>query len=325
MALLLCADQPPFRCVWLPQASPSAPKNGLNTREIFEKARARAFKGGIAGAGAMTIQVCSLMWMRTTMNYQYRNGEPSTINAIRILYKDGVKSGLPMGGIRRFYMGLGPALFQGPLSRFGDTAANTGMMTLLDSDPSTRDLPVSVKTFAAAVAASTWRMCIMPIDAMKTIAQVEGRGAITGKLAAKVRAGGPGVLWHGAFGAAGATLVGFFPWFLVNNKLETVIPKVNPNEDNFIAKKLGRNAMIGFCSSVTSDCISNSTRVVKTIRQTSTVPITYKEAVMQVVNKDGIMGLLGRGLKTRIIANGMQGIMFKVLWKVFEDKLNNQS
>jgi hypothetical protein len=33
------------------------------------------------------------------------------------------------------------------------------------------------------------------------------------------------------------------------------------------------------------------------------------------------MGLFGRGLKTRIIANGMQGIMFSVLWKYFEKKL----
>ena len=30
------------------------------------------------------------------------------------------------GGIPRFYRGLLPALVQGPLSRFGDTAANTG-------------------------------------------------------------------------------------------------------------------------------------------------------------------------------------------------------
>ena len=32
------------------------------------------------------------------------------------------------GGVRRFYRGLGPALAQGPLSRFSDTAANTGVL-----------------------------------------------------------------------------------------------------------------------------------------------------------------------------------------------------
>ena len=42
----------------------------------------------------------------------------------RILWKQ--------GGIPRFYRGLGPALFQGPLSRFGDTAANTAILALLE-------------------------------------------------------------------------------------------------------------------------------------------------------------------------------------------------
>ena len=37
-----------------------------------------------------------------------------------MLYKD--------GGVRRFYRGVGPALLQGPLSRFGDTAANVGLI-----------------------------------------------------------------------------------------------------------------------------------------------------------------------------------------------------
>ena len=30
----------------------------------------KAFTGGLAGAGAMVVQVSSLMWMRTIMNYQ---------------------------------------------------------------------------------------------------------------------------------------------------------------------------------------------------------------------------------------------------------------
>mmetsp|Transcript_7173 Transcript_7173/g.10924 ORF Transcript_7173/g.10924 Transcript_7173/m.10924 type:complete len:306 (+) Transcript_7173:259-1176(+) len=298
------------------------PQKELTPQEILDKAMARAFRGGIAGAGAMAIQVCSLMWMRTTMNYQYRNGEKSTIRAIQILYKDGVESGLAFGGIRRFYMGLGPALFQGPLSRFGDTAANSGTLALLEANPSTSKLPVGVKTFMASMAAACWRMVIMPIDAMKTISQVEGKGAITGKLWNKVKKGGPIVLWHGAFGAYTATLVGHYPWFFVNNYLEANIPKVDRKDPNYMVKKLGRNAGIGFCASVCSDCCSNSIRVIKTVKQTSTVPITYTGAMRQVVDKDGVAGLFGRGLKTRILANGMQGIMFKVLWKLFEDKLN---
>ncbi len=36
----------------------------------FGKILNKAFTGGLAGAGAMVVQVTSLMWMRTTMNYQ---------------------------------------------------------------------------------------------------------------------------------------------------------------------------------------------------------------------------------------------------------------
>lgn len=68
----------------------------------------------------------------------------------------------------RFYRGIGPALFQGPLSRFGDTAANAGVLAYL----APYDLPVAVKTGAASLSAGIWRMAIMPIDALKTTLQV---------------------------------------------------------------------------------------------------------------------------------------------------------
>ena len=45
------------------------------------------------------------------------------------------------GGIPRFYRGVGPALIQGPLLRFGDTASNAGMIALLDSRAEARDTP----------------------------------------------------------------------------------------------------------------------------------------------------------------------------------------
>ena len=32
-----------------------------------------------------------------------------------------------------------------------------------------------------------------------------------------------------------------------------------------------------------------------------------------------MLGLFGRGLKTRILANGMQGLLFSILWKLFLD------
>lgn len=43
------------------------------------------------------------------------------------------------------------------------------------------------------------------------------------------------------------------------------------------------------------------------------------EAVRLVVRDDGVSGLLGRGLKTRILSNGLQGLLFSILWKLFLD------
>ena len=49
------------------------------------------------------------------------------------------------------------------MSRFGDTAANTGMITLLDSMDSTKDLNVGLKTASASVAAALFRIVLMPV------------------------------------------------------------------------------------------------------------------------------------------------------------------
>ena len=43
------------------------------------------------------------------------------------------------------------------------------------------------------------------------------------------------------------------------------------------------------------------------------------EAARLVILEDGILGLLGRGLKTRILCNGLQGLLFSILWKLFLD------
>jgi len=262
--------------------------------ETLKKAAVKAAGGGIAGAGAMFINVGTLMWMRTTVNFQYRYGM-TTIGALKHLYAE--------GGIRRFYRGVGPALFQGPLSRFGDTASNAGMMALWDSFPQTEKLPAAVKTVAASAAAAGFRVFLMPIDACKTILQVEGADGLT-KLGAKIRKSGPLVLWHGSIGAMSATFVGHYPWFFTYNYLNEQLPKYDRKTE--LAKYLGRNAIIGFCSSAISDTCSNSIRVIKTTTQTSTESIGYVQAVKLVIEKDGIAGLMFRGLVTKIISNGCQ-------------------
>ena len=47
------------------------------------------------------------------------------------------------------------------------------------------------------------------------------------------------------------------------------------------------------------------------------------EIVKNIIKKNGIVDLLGRGLKTRIITNGIQGILFTGWWKYIEETYNN--
>jgi hypothetical protein len=282
-------------------------KNILSPKEILNKAATRALQGGMAGAAAMAINVCTLMWIRTTINYQYRYGT-STTTAFKTLYKD--------GGIPRFYRGLGPALLQGPLSRFGDTAANTGTMAALDSLDSTKDLPVGIKSIAASLAAASFRIVLLPIDTFKTTMQVEGKDGIS-NLMKKARIMGPSAFYQGALASASATFVGHYPWFATYAYLDTHLPKVDKDD---LLGKLSRSALMGFCSSAVSDTCSNSIRVIKVYKQANVEAISYSTAIKRVIAEDGIIGLMGRGLSTKIMANGLQGIMFSILWKQIDDK-----
>ena len=280
----------------------------INTNSsIIKTSLDKAMKGGIAGSSAMVLQVCSLMWLRTTMNYQYRHGT-RFFETIQKLYNQ--------GGIPRFYRGITPALLQGPLSRFGDTAANIGVLAYLDNNEKTRNLNIGFKTGIASGVASLWRINLMPLDTIKTMLQVKGKKALP-VLKKKYKMGGPSIFYHGALGAFGATYMGYFPWFYTFNFLNEKLPEYKDNE----LKRLSRNAAIGFSASVASDCISNSMRVIKTSKQSYYRPISYFGIINKIIEKDGIIGLMGRGLKTRILSNALQGMMFSVLWKFFMDKM----
>jgi len=270
--------------------------NNNNMADTLKK----SLGGGLAGAMAMTIQVTSLMWLRTTMNYQYRYGT-STTQALKTLYKD--------GGILRFYRGYLPALAVGPLSRFGDTVTNTYAINYLED----AKISTSIKTMAGSGLAASWRAFLMPIDALKTTLQVEGKPGLN-ILKNKIKTSGIRTLFHGTGAQMSATFVGHYPWFLTYNILNEKLPKYDG------VKKLIRNGFIGFNAAVISDCCSNSLRVIKTTKQTSANKISYADTVKLIIKEDGITGLFGRGLKTRILTNGIQGIIFTISWKYFEEK-----
>ncbi|KIJ62477.1 hypothetical protein HYDPIDRAFT_94471 [Hydnomerulius pinastri MD-312] len=274
------------------------------------KALKSALGGGLSGAAAMVLQVFTLMPLRTVMNYQYRYGT-STTEAIGILYAD--------GGWTRYYQGLAAALVQGPVSRFGDTAANAGILALLQSNTYMKTLPTLVKTVFASIAAACFRMILTPVDTVKTTMQTQGKEGMA-LLRARVKKYGVGSLWYGALATAAATFVGHYPWFGTYNYLEANLPLPTT-----IIQKLLRSAFIGFAASIASDTISNSLRVLKTYRQVNATRIGYTDAARAIIAADGVKGLFGRGLKTRILTNGLQGLMFSVLWKLFMDLWNEKT
>ncbi|KDE09000.1 hypothetical protein MVLG_00722 [Microbotryum lychnidis-dioicae p1A1 Lamole] len=276
----------------------------------WKRALAKAGGGGLSGALAMIVQVLTLMPLRTTMNYQYRYGGSmtSSISALRT-----------SGGFKRFYAGLGPALVQGPIARFGDTAANTGILALLESNPWLSKLPSPLQTAFASVAGALFRMILVPIDTLKTTMQTEGSSRALVVLKQRVKMYGLSTLWAGAFATAAASFVGSFPWFATYNFLSKNLPLAHSTLAN-----LSRQAFIGFSASVVSDTISNSLRVVKTYRQVNHNSIGYRRAARKIWSAEGWKGLFGRGLRTRILANGLQGLMFSVLWRLIQDAIEGK-
>ena len=312
-------------------STPTSSSTTPTFEEIFSKASKRALSGGKAGASASIVQVLSLMWLRTSMNYQYRYGGTLS-SSLDTLYKE--------GGIPRLYQGLPFALIQGPLTRFGDTAANVGILALLDSMIWAEGMPLPLKTLCGSIAAGCWRIFLMPIDTSKTVMQVEGKEGLN-NLYEQVQQNGPSPLYRGAIASAAATAIGHFPWFLTYNYLNEVLPIMEGNggekDSMIIFMILARSAFLGLAASCVSDCCSNSLRVIKTTKQTAGLDplvegdneeskhnkdgseISYVEAVQIILEKDGWAGLFGRGLQTRLLTNAIQGAVFSVLWRYFQE------
>eukprot|EP00550_Attheya_septentrionalis_P010129 CAMPEP_0198300832 /NCGR_PEP_ID=MMETSP1449-20131203/49636_1 /TAXON_ID=420275 /ORGANISM="Attheya septentrionalis, Strain CCMP2084" /LENGTH=391 /DNA_ID=CAMNT_0044002761 /DNA_START=156 /DNA_END=1328 /DNA_ORIENTATION=+ len=297
-------------------------KSAVDLEGILKQASKKALGGGKAGAAAAVVQVGSLMWLRTAMNYQYRYGG-NLQESLEILWKE--------GGIARLYQGLPFALVQGPLTRFGDTAANVGTLALLDSFTTTAGLPLPLRTAVGSITAGLWRIILMPIDTSKTTMQVDGSDGLN-RLWQSVFSNGPSPLYQGSVASAAATAVGHFPWFLTYNFLNDALPQISKEDDLLLA--LARSALLGLSASCVSDVCSNSLRVIKTTKQTAGLTIskegdndnadaddgkrkgeiTYKETLDLILEQDGWQGLFGRGLQTRLLTNAVQGSIFSVLW-----------
>jgi len=271
--------------------------------EIYAKSKHKIINGGLAGSSAAVVQVTSLLWLRTTLNYQYTNGI-STSNALKKLYNQ--------GGVRRFYRGYLPALILASSARFTDTVANVGVLEMTK----TTSLPLYTKTAISSIIAGCSRSLLMPLDVIKTNYQVKGEKGFE-IVKSNVKRNGPRVLWNGTVAQCSATVVGHFPWFFTYNYLNQRFPVRNT-----LYEELLKQAAIGFTSSFASDIFINGFKVMKTTKQTTQPDATYKTIVTDILKKEGFSGIY-RGFKTKIIINGVNGMVFSVCWKLIRDKYNS--
>ena len=314
----------------------------ISGKVILKNALKKAIGGGIPGAIAGAAQVLCLMWLRTVINYQYRYGS-TFLQALSHLYDN--------GGIPRLYSGLGFALVQAPLSRFVSTAANDGVHNLLQNLEWTKNWGPGREVIVAAVIVGLFRMLLMPIDTSKTVMQIEGEKGFA-KLMSQVKKvcvyyscissalvtlpvitshvydlsssqGKIHLLYAGSFANALSSFISHYPWFYTYNKLTSYEAL-----HIYLPWKLGRHALIGFLSSIVSDTVANFMRVIKTTKQVlsaTNVGITYAETISVILAADGVKGLFGRGLRTRIMGNALQSILFTVIWRGLAQRWQNQS
>ena len=159
----------------------------MTLNQILIKAGKRGLGGGLPGAMAGVVQVTTLMWLRTIINYQCRYGTTFR-QAFTTLFHD--------GGIPRFYRGLSFALIQAPMSRFVSTAANDGVEALLAALNFSKEWGPGRTTLIASIVVGGWRMLLMPIDTCKTVLQVDSAEGFR-QLMRRVKAGKIGVLYQG--------------------------------------------------------------------------------------------------------------------------------
>jgi hypothetical protein len=156
---------------------------------------------------------------------------------------------------------------------------------------------------------------IMPNDACKSHLQIHGKEGLN-ILKSKIRRHGLPVLWNGAGASISANFIGHYPWFLTYNYLQENVPKWGDNRDML------RSMAIGFSSSSISDTVSNSIRVLKINRQTSIESQSYSQAFRDIVKKEGLLSFMTRGLKTKILINGIQSSMFVLIYDRLKKIIN---
>ena len=123
----------------------------LNIHEIL--------KDGLGGTLAMTTQITTFYWLKTTTTYQYKNGL-GTLEAFKKLYNT--------GGLKRFYTGFIPSLLLGNTCKFGDVV----FYKYLERQ---QNLSTIEKSCYASILSTAWRINLLPLDTLDLMLQTHGK------------------------------------------------------------------------------------------------------------------------------------------------------
>ncbi|PIL27104.1 hypothetical protein GSI_10244 [Ganoderma sinense ZZ0214-1] len=181
---------------------------------------------------------------------------------------------------------------QDSLPRFGDTAANIGVLVLLRWNRYIKVLLVSFMTSTEA----GFRLVFMPVPLRRSCRWTRRRewsscvlGYVLPQNLLHLTVAYTGTtVGYGAIETAAAGLTGHYLWFRTYNYLDEILPA-----PTCVSRKLLRQAAIGFASSVVSDSASNSLHAVMTYRQVHEPRIGYVAAAKAVIAEHGLGGLLG--------------------------------
>ena len=156
----------------------------------------------------------------------------------------------------------------------------------------------------------------MPLETVRANLQVRGRPGLE-LVTKRYQSLGIRALYSGSAASFTASLLGHFPFFCTVNLVSHSVP-LEP--DAPVLTKIARNGGMGFAAAMCSDVVTNGLKIVATNKQTCDKGLTYYQHAKKIATRDGIPALITRGLKTKLIANGLQGATFVLLWKEIESR-----
>ena len=249
----------------------------------------------LSGMYAGTLQMSSLVWLRTINKTQYKYGTG---------FSETFKSLYGNGNMIRLYRGFFPAVIDNSLCRFGDAYIYCYI---------NKHYPEELyfkKSCLMSLYTIPHKFLLTPLDTISVNYHVYGD---KGKSVLKniIRTHGIKGLYVGGSQIIFLNFFSNYIWFYSFLYLEEVTKNYR-NNSHFI------NGLNGFIPTLISDIFTNPFRMIKTYKQTSG-GLSYSECISELfIHSSGITNILFRGLNSRIISHGIQGGIYVMLWKSIE-------